>query len=172
MTKFFVIRGRVIEVRHYVNVHLWWQAPLAPTDRYEFWIRDSDNREWKFIIDTRTFVARRKHQVALIVEGELVHGMTNRTTRSAINYVRNDPPILLRAWDLLAPPAIFVGLLRAFDDTAMILFIPTLLLYFGMSLSVRWIFRFSLEKRVDRAIRNETEAWLDSNPNTPTMKFP
>lgn len=149
------IRGRLVDLRRYINVHLYWQAYFGPTDRYELWIREADGCEHKFTINTRTILARHGHEITLIVGDGMVRGMINWPTGSAINYVRVDPPTLFRIWDILAPPAIFVGLVTWVGDLGWLLFLPALGLYFAIALSFRAAVRFYLERRIDRAISAE-----------------
>lgn len=157
MPALYSIRGRLTDLRRYINVHLYWQAYFGPTDRYEFWIRDPDGREHKFTINTRTIPARNGHDITLIVGGGVVRGMINRTAGKSVNYVRVDPPTLFRISDILVPPAIFVGLVAWVGDLGWLLFLPAVGLYFAIALSFRAMVRYSIERSVDRALKAEAE---------------
>ncbi len=104
MPKHELIRGRIVDLRRYTNVHLYHRRPPGPSDRHELWLRDDADQELQFTIHTRTMPARRGHEVTVIesVGGgpPTVVALINWSTLEAVNYAEIDPPRLLRGWDL------------------------------------------------------------------------
>lgn len=85
-----VVHGRIVDLRRYTNVHLYYgRRPFGPTDRYELWIKPHGGVERKFTVNTRTMPARRGHEVSLIVTAHKVPqvlGLANWTTIDGVNY--------------------------------------------------------------------------------------
>jgi hypothetical protein len=54
-------QGRIVDLRRHVNVHWHHLHPIAPTDRYELWMRALGGTERKFTVHTREMPARRGH---------------------------------------------------------------------------------------------------------------
>ena len=67
MAALLAIRGRILEVRRYINPTVYWRRPPGPAERYELWLRQLDGREFKITIHTQTMPARRGHMVSVIV---------------------------------------------------------------------------------------------------------
>lgn len=131
MPTFNVIRGRLVDLRRYVNAH----HPIADgSDRYEGWIRpfDSDN-DVQFVIHSRAMPVRRGHRVSLIYCPE-VHpkpctALVNLDTGEAVNYLRNDPPWLLCRSDFYLLVLAGVILFAGWKGLGVVLWVPTVLLY-------------------------------------------
>jgi hypothetical protein len=122
-----VIRGRIVDLRRCINAHVYWRGPPGPTERYELWIRQLDGREFKITIQTQTMPARRGHAVSLILKpsvvGGRVLGVFNATTMDSANYMRTDPPPLLRVSEFVALTVAFVVMAAWFGDLGMVLFL-------------------------------------------------
>ena len=113
MTRLQCFRGRIVELRRHTNIHLYGRRPLAPTDRYELWIKLSYGADRKFTINTRTMPARRGHDVSIIVTSHkvpLVLALANWSTIDGVNYARTDARSLFRVWDFILLPLAFLGL--------------------------------------------------------------
>lgn len=123
-----VVHGRIVDLRRYTNVHLYYgRRPFGPTDRYELWIKPRDGVERNFTINTRTMPARRGHEVSLIVTAHKVPqvlGLANWTTIDGVNYTRTDAPSLVRAWDFVALLAAFLATAILYGAIGMVLFFP------------------------------------------------
>jgi hypothetical protein len=113
MPTLLVVHGRIVDLRRYTNVHLYYcRRPFGPTDRYELWIKPPDGVERKFTINTRTMPARRGHEVSLIVTAHQVPqvlGLANWSTIDGVNYARTDAPPLVRARDFVVLVAAFLA---------------------------------------------------------------
>jgi hypothetical protein len=101
--------GRIVELRRHTNTHLLRNQGSGPTDRYELWLKLPRGRERKFTIHTMTMPARSGHEVSLIEapaqsarRATQVLGLVNWTAQDAVNYLRSDPPGLLRGRDFVA----------------------------------------------------------------------
>jgi len=66
MSELPTFHGHIVELRRHVNVHWRHLHPIAPTDRWELWLRAPDGTERKFTVHTREMPARRGHEVSLI----------------------------------------------------------------------------------------------------------
>lgn len=168
MPALHAIHGRIVDLRRYTNVHLYWRRHFGPTDRYELWMRDRAGRERKFTINTRTLPARRGHDVTLIVtemaNAAQVLGMINASTGNAVNYARTDPPVLLRARDFLVQPMAFVVLVMWLGDLGLLLFLPIMVAYFLAVSVVRGITRAGHMRSVDRVLATEqTKSSVDKS---------
>jgi len=150
--------GHLVDVRHHVNVHWRHLHPIAPTDRYELWLRDGTER--KFTVHTREMPARRGHEVSLITTAHRrprVLALANWTTIDGVNCARSEPPGLVRVGDLLWLAAGFVGMTAWLGDAGMVLFVPAAAVVLVVVSAVRWVARQRLARRVNRAI--DLGAW-------------
>jgi hypothetical protein len=99
------IRGRVVDLRRYINVNAYRRNPLAPPERYELWLRQFDGLERKFIFNTGTMAARRGHGISLFLNESAspsrVLAVFNRENGASTNYLRSDPPASLRLKDFI-----------------------------------------------------------------------
>lgn len=164
MTTLQAVHGRIVELRRHTNVHLYGRRPLGPTDRYELWIKPSDSVERKFTINTRTMPARRGHEVSLIVtahKAPQVLGLANWSTIDGVNYARSEAPSLVRTWDFVVLPSVFLAVAICWGDIGMVLFVPAAVSYLAAAGIVRAIARTRRAFQVDRAI--DVEAWRTSN---------
>ena len=132
MSELQVIRGRIVDLRRYINAHVYWRRPPGPTERYELWLRQLDGREFKITIQTQTMPARRGQAASVIVKpiavGGRVPGTFNATTIVSANYMRTDPPPQLRIWARcpVDPGCCHRGMA---EDVGMVLFVPAALAY-------------------------------------------
>lgn len=159
MPTLHAIRGCIVDLRRYTNVHLYWRRPPGPTDRYELWLRQDDGTERKFTIHTRTMPARRGHRVSMIVTTDTnplqVLGLFNGETREAVNYMRSDPPSVLRVGDFIALALAFVTIAAKFGDVGVVLFVPGALIYLLVAAFGRAIGQALWAKQVDCVIAQE-----------------
>jgi hypothetical protein len=87
--------GHVVDLRRHVNVHWRHLHPIAPTDRYELWLRAPDGTEHTFTVHTREMPARRGHEVSLITTAHRrrrVLALANWTTIDGVNHARSELP--------------------------------------------------------------------------------
>lgn len=159
MSELQVIRGRIVDLRRYINAHVYWRRPPGPTERYELWIRQRDGREFKVTIHTQTMPARPGHVVSVIVktDGTLAHvlGLYNASTMDAANYMRTDPPPLFRVWEFVALAVVFLLMGAWLGDAGMVLYPVWALTYLLMALFSRTIYRTLWRARVERALADE-----------------
>ncbi len=159
MPALYAIRGRIVDLRRYTNVHLYWRHPPGPTDRYELWLRQDDGNERKFTIHTRTMPARCRHRVSMIVKMDTnplqVLGLFNGDTREAVNYMRSDPPSVLRVSDFIVLALAFVVVAAKFGDVGVVLFVPGALTYLLVAAFGRAIGQALWAKQVDYVISQE-----------------
>lgn len=154
------IRGRIVDLRHHINVEVYWRRPPGPTDRYELWIRREDGREYKVTINTRNMPARRGHAVSVIVRTDVkpvrVMGLFNASTMDAANYMRTDPPPLLRVADFVVVlPVLFVLMAAWWGDAGMALFVLLAPAYLLFAMVSRRVNRAAWAIRIDRALADE-----------------
>ena len=159
MSELRVICGRIVDLRRYINAHVYWRRPPGPTERYELWIRQRDGREFKVTIQTQTMPARPGHVVSVIVKtnGTSAHvlGLYNASTMDAANYMRTDPPPLLRAWEFVALAVVFLLMAAWLGDVGMMLFLVLPLIYLLTALFSRTIYRALWRARVERVLADE-----------------
>ena len=159
MSDLQVIRGRIVDLRRYINVHVYWRRPPGPTERYELWVRQLDAREFKLTIQTQAMPARPGHTVSIIVKktgtAEQVLGLFNASTLGAVNYVRSDPPPLFRVWEFVALATAIVGMGVWFGDAGMVLSVLAAVTYLLLISSGRAIARALCAARVERALHGE-----------------
>ncbi len=156
-----VVYGRIVDLRRYTNVHLYYgRRPFGPTDRYELWIKPHGGVECKFTINTRAMPARRGHVVSLIVTTHKlpqVLGLANWTTIDGVNYARTDARSLVRVWDFVLLSAVFLILAILSGDIGMVLFVPAAVAYFLAAGLGRAMARARRAAQVDRAIDAEAQ---------------
>jgi hypothetical protein len=160
--------GHLVDVRRHVNVHWRHLPPIAPTDRYELWLRAPDGTERKFTVHTREMPARRGHEVSLFTTTHRrprVLALANWTTIDGVNYARSEAPGLVRVGDVLWLFAGFVGMTAGLGDAGMVLFVPAAAVVLAVVAAVRWATRRRLALRVDRAI--DLEAWRTAKGPVP-----
>ena len=154
-----VVHGRIVDLRRYTNVHLYYgRRPFGPTDRYELWIKPHGGIERKFTVNTRTMPARRGHEVSLIVTTHKVPqvlGLANWTTIDGVNYARTDAPPLVRVRDFVALSAAFLAVAILYADIGMVLFVPAAVAYLLAAGLGRALARARRAAQVDQAIDAE-----------------
>ncbi len=164
MSELPTFHGHIVELRRHVNVHWRHLHPIAPTDRWELWLRGPDGTERKFTVHTREMPARRGHEVSLITTTHSrprVLALANWTTIDGVNYARSEPPGLVRVSDVPWLAASFIGMTAWLGDAGMVLFVPVAAVLLAGVATVRWVVRQRLAWRVDRAI--DLEAWRTSS---------
>lgn len=156
-----VVRGRIVDLRRYTNVHLYYgRRPFGPTDRYELWIQQPDGVECKFTVNTRTMPARRGHEVSLIATAHpapQVLGLANWTAIDGINYVRTDALPLLRVGDFVVLSAAFLATAILYGANGMVLFVPAAVAYLLAAGLARALVRTRRAAQVDQAIGAEAQ---------------
>jgi hypothetical protein len=159
MPALYAIRGRIVDLRRYTNVHLYWRRPPGPTDRYELWLRQDDGIERKFMIHTRIMPARRGHRVSLIAMMDTnplqVLGLFNGETMDAVNYMRSDPPSVLLGGDFIVLALAFAVMAAKLGDVGMVLFAPAALTYLLAAAFGRAFGQALRTKQVDCVIAQE-----------------
>jgi hypothetical protein len=134
-----VTHGQIVDLRRHTNVHLYWRGRYGPAERYELWLRDPAGREHQFTIHTRTLPARRGHEVTPLADALAVYGIVNWSTGIRVNYLRIDPPPLLRLHDLWAPPALLIALLSRLGNVGLLILPLTALSYLLAAVMVRYV---------------------------------
>lgn len=160
MSTLQTIHGRLIDLRRYTNVHLYYgRRPLGPTERYELWIKPPTGIEQKFTVNTRNLPARRGHEISLIVTAQKVPqvlGLANWSILDGVNYARSEAPSLIRVWDFPLLAIAFLVMATIWGDVGMVLFVPGVLAYLVMASIGRAITRTRRARRVDRAMDAES----------------
>lgn len=159
------MRGCIVDLRRHANVHLYWRGRSGPAERYELWLRDPDGCERQFIMHTRTMPARCGHEVTLITDAIGVRGIVNWSTGMRVNYLRVDPPPLLRLSDLWVPPVLLTALAAWLGDLVLLLFLPATLLYLLLAVVIRYAVRRWQAATVERALRGQ-RAKPDGTPDS------
>ncbi|HEY8102695.1 MAG TPA: hypothetical protein VIF82_18300 [Burkholderiaceae bacterium] len=161
------VRGQIVDLRRHTNVHLYWRGHYGPTERYEVWLRDTDACEHQFTIHSRTMPARRGHDISLLIDADAVRGIVNWSTGKCVNYLRTDPPPLLKLRDLWALPILFAALVTKLGVIGLLLVLPALLLYILGAVAFRYIDRRRRKATIERALR---EVQRQHNDNRPTHR--
>ena len=87
--------------------------------------------------------------------------LANWSTIDGVNYARTDAPLLIRAWDFVVLPCVFLAMAIRWNDIGMALFVPAAVVYLLSMMIVRGIRRTRRAWNVDRAI--DVEAWRTSH---------
>ncbi len=145
--------GHIVDLRRHTNVHLYWRGRFGPAERYELWLRDPAGREHQFTIHTRTLPARLGHEVTLLTDANAVRAIVNWSTGASVNYLRVDPPPLLRLRDLWVPPALLIALTSWLGDVGLLIVPPTVLSYLLTAMMVRYVIRQRRAAVIQRALR-------------------
>lgn len=158
MSDLHVVHGRIVDLRRHVNVHLSRRLPFVPNERHELWLRLKSGGERQFTVQTRTMPARRGHEVSLIVtdtQPPRVLGLANWSILDGANYIRIDPPPLLRPWDALVIPGLFMALVAGWHEAGAVLSIPVTVIYLPVTMLLRARARTRRAAQVDIAIDGE-----------------
>jgi hypothetical protein len=146
--------GHIVDLRRYTNVHLYRRGRYGPAARYELWLRDPAGREHQFTINTRTLPARRGHDVTLLADALAVRGIVNWSTGIRVNYLRVDPPPLLRLRDLWGPPALLIALVTWLGDIGLLILPPVALSYLLAAVMIRYVIRHRRAAVIQRVLRD------------------
>jgi hypothetical protein len=122
---------------------------------------DAHRGETKLVVHSRTMPARCGHQVCVLLRRGTVVGLVNLTTRQAVNFVRVDPPLLVRRCDMLVALLLLgAGVLLALagDAPALWLLPPLALLYAPVRAMGRLLWRVWIRPRVDRGLHAAMDA--------------
>lgn len=162
MRKFWYVTGELAEMQRYINVPMRWCEQYPARERREFWIAANDGRDIKLVVHSRVMPARRGHQVNVLLLGDWVVGLANLTTGRQVNFVSEDPPLLLRKCDALAVLVILAGGLVAavaWDARSLLLTVPVVLMYLPLRILGRWLATCRLRWQVSH--------WLTSSALEP-----
>jgi hypothetical protein len=157
MRQFHYVAGELIEVQRYINVPMRWCEQYPARERREMWVNRSDAHrgEIKLIVHSRTLPARRGHRVCALLLGSDVVGLVNLTTHRTVNFLRADPPLLVRRCDMLVGFILLgAGALLALAGDAPALWLPPALalLYPLVRAMGRLLSRAWTRRQVDRAL--------------------
>jgi hypothetical protein len=144
--------GYIVDLRRHTNVHLYWRGRYGPAERYELWLRDPAGCEHQFTIHTRTMPARRGHEVTLLADAHAVRAIVNWSTGMSVNYLRVDPPPLLRLRDLWVPPALLIALASWLGDVGLLILPPAALSYLLAAAMVRYVIRHRRAAVIQRVL--------------------
>ena len=153
MARLTVVDGTIIETQRYINVPMRFGERYLARERREVWLLGSDSRESKWIIHTRQLPARRGHRVALLLKQEWVVGILNTSTGAEVNYVRADPPFLLRGVDLLVIVGALILLPCFLGEAGLVVAGLAIVAYLPAVIAARAVHRWWLRALVDAAIR-------------------
>ena len=109
MWRFTTYTGTVIEVQRYINKPMRWHERPVCHERRELWVSNGSGDQRKWVIHSKLMPARRDHQITLLLVGPWVIGLFNATAHTSANYVREDPPFLLRGVDALVVLALMAA---------------------------------------------------------------
>ncbi|HTT12283.1 MAG TPA: hypothetical protein VMG60_15460 [Burkholderiaceae bacterium] len=157
MKPFPLVSGSVIETNRYINVPLRMWERYPARERREVWLREANGHESKWVIHTRVLPARRGHRVVLLIRKEWVVGLHNNSTGEGVNYVRVDPPFLLRGVDLLVIAATAILLPWYLGAAGFVLLVPAGAGYLMAAIVVRVLHRWWLQFLVAAAMRELRE---------------
>ena len=124
--------------------------------------------ERNFTVHTGEMPARRGREVILITTTHRrphVLALANWTTIDGVNYVRSEPPGLVRLADVLWLAAGFAGMTAWLGAAGMVLVLPAAAMVLAVVATVRWAARRRLAWRVDRAIN--LEPWRTAKGSAP-----
>jgi hypothetical protein len=145
--------GHIVDLRRHINVHLHWRGRYGPAERYELWLRNPAECEHQFTIHTRTMPARRGHEVTLLADAHAVRGIVNWSTGKSVNYLRIDPPPLLRLRDLWVLAAVLIALVTWLGDIGLLILPPAVLSYLLTAVMIRYAIRRRRAAAIQRALR-------------------
>lgn len=165
MRKFWYITGELAEVQRYINVPMRWCEQYPARERREFWIAADDGRDIKLVVHSRVMPVRRGHQINVLLLGDWVVGLANLTTGRQVNFVSEDPPLLLHKCDALAVLAILAGGVAAavaWDARSLVITLPVALMYLPLRGLGRWLATCRLRCQVSH--------WLTSSAREPRTR--
>lgn len=155
MRKFWSVSGQRVEVQRHINVPMRWCEQYPARERRELWISTTGGHDIKLIVHSREMPARRGHQVTALLLGERLVAFYNATTGKQVNYVRTDPPLLLRRCDAAAVAVLSLASIAAFAFAAwpgLLVGLPMALLCLALAVIARFAWRCRTRVQVDRAL--------------------
>lgn len=155
MRKFFYVIGQVVEVQRHINVPMRWCEQYPARERRELWVTTAGGNEVKMVVHSRVMPARRGHRVAVLLLGELVVGLRNASTGKQVNFMREDPSLLLRRCDsVVALCLVIVGIsaVTVWGWQTLLLSVPMTLLHLPLLVVGRLALRSTLRAQVNRAL--------------------
>ena len=161
------ITGRIVDLRRHVNVHRYGYRPLGPMERYELWIRQRNGAERQFTIDTRFMPARTGHEVSVIAtqgRPSKMLAILNHTVIDGANYARRDAPPLVRVYDFLLLPLVFIAMVAKLSSAGVALFVPVAAAYLLAACVIRGLMRTQLIGRVYWAIHVAGREYYQTSP--------
>lgn len=163
MWRFTIYTGTVIEVQRYINKPMRWHERPVCYERRELWVSNGSGDQRKWVIHSKLMPARRDHQVTLLLDGPWVIGLFNDTAHTSVNYVREDPPFLLRGVDALVALALMAAACVPLGWLGLVLALPVALAYLVGIAMFRAVHRWRMARVVDDAL-NELELMLVVRP--------
>jgi len=163
MWRFTTYTGTVIEVQRYINKPMRWHERPACNERRELWVSNGNGDQRKWVIHSKLMPARRDHQVTLLLVGPWVIGLFNATAHTSANYVREDPPFLLRDVDALVALALMAAACSLLGWLGLVLALPVASAYLGGAAMLRAVHRWRMARVVDEAL-NELELMMVVRP--------
>jgi hypothetical protein len=163
MWRFTTYTGTVIEAQRYINKPMHWHERPVCHERRELWVSNGSGDQRKWVIHSKLMPARRDHQVTLLLVGPWVIGLFNATAHTSANYVREDPPFLLRGVDALVVLALMATACVLLGWLGLILALPGALAYLVGVAMFRAVHRWRMARVVDEAL-NELELMLVVRP--------
>jgi hypothetical protein len=161
MSTLQTIHGRLVDLRRYTNVHLYYgRRPLGPTERNELWIKPTQGEERKFTVNTRNLPARCGHEISLIVTDQKVPevlGLVNWSILDGVNFAHSEAPPLVRVWDFPLLAVVFLIMATIWGAVGMLLFVPGTLAYWLLAGIGRSFARTRRACRVYRAMDVESQ---------------
>ena len=155
MRQFFYVTGQVVEVQRHINVPMRWCEQYPARERRELWVTAASGHDTKVVVHSRVMPARRGHRVTILLLGELVVGLRNASTGTRVNFVREDPPLLLRRCDGVAALCLVIGGISAVTVCGwkpLLLSVPITLLHLPLLVVGRLALRGHLQAQVNRAL--------------------
>jgi hypothetical protein len=163
MWRFSTYTGTVIEVQRYINKPMRWHERPACHERRELWVSNGSGDQRKWVIHTKLMPARRDHQVTLLLVGPWVIGLFNATAHTSANYVREDPPFLLRGVDAVVVLTLLAAACALLGWLGLVLALPGSSAYPVAIAMFRAVYRWRMARVVDEAL-NELELMLVVRP--------
>jgi hypothetical protein len=163
MWRFTTYTGTIIEVQRYINKPMRWHERPVCHERQELWVSNGSGDQRKWVIHSKLMPARRDHQVTLLLVGPWVIGLFNATAHTSANYVREDPPFLLRGVDALVALTLMATACALLGWLGLILVLPGASAYLIGVAMFRAVDRWRMARVVDEAL-NELELMLVVRP--------
>ncbi len=155
MRTFWWVSGHVVEVQRFINVPMRWCEQYPARERRELWLTTTDGMDMKFVIHSRQMPARRGHEVIALLLGDDLVALHSLSTGTQANYLRSDPPLLLRRCESAVAAAAAALGLGAFAVTGWhVMLLGALLAVAGVPVIalIRLAWRCRARPRVDRAM--------------------